>query len=228
MRINADFDRRVLLHGDEIEWQASPSAGVSRRPLDRIGGEVARATTIVRFDPGSRFAAHVHGGGEEFLVLEGVFQDESGDFPAGCYVRNPPTTRHTPGSEPGCVLFVKLWQFDPDDRTQVRVDINRIGAIEDARRPGVSVTPLFHDASEEVRIERLAPGAGTRYPAEGGAELLVLEGTAAESGEALRRHSWVRIPPGGSVDLKAGPEGAVVWVKTGHLARISGPEDPDA
>jgi anti-sigma factor ChrR (cupin superfamily) len=223
MRVNADFDRRVVLQADEIAWQASPSPGVSRRLLDRIGGEVARATSIVRFDPGSRFAAHAHGGGEEFLVLEGVFQDESGDFPVGCYVRNPPTTEHTPASGPGCVIFVKLWQFDPEDRTQVRVDINRIGAVEDARRPGVAVTPLFRDVVEDVRIERLAPEAVTRYLAEGGAELLVLEGSATESGDALGRHAWVRVPPGGTVDLSAGAEGAVVWVKTGHLLNVRAP-----
>jgi anti-sigma factor ChrR (cupin superfamily) len=223
MLINADFDRRVVLHAGEIAWQASPSAGVSRRPLDRIGDEVARATTIVRFDPGSRFAAHAHGGGEEFLVLEGVFQDESGDFPAGAYVRNPPQSRHTPASEPGCVIFVKLWQFDPDDRTQVRVDLNRVGAVPDAGRPGVAVTPLYRDGNEDVRVERLAPGAVTRYAAAGGAELLVLEGAATESGDALGRHSWVRIPPGGRVDLAAGPDGAVIWVKTGHLRNVSAP-----
>ena len=75
--------------------------GVDRRPLDRIGEEVARATSIVRYAPGSRFSAHTHGGGEEFIVLDGVFQDEHGDYPPGTYVRNPPGTRHTPGSEPG-------------------------------------------------------------------------------------------------------------------------------
>jgi anti-sigma factor ChrR (cupin superfamily) len=55
-------------------------------------------------------------------VLEGVYTDEHGDFPAGCYIRNPPTSRHTPGSGPGCVIFVKLWQFDPADRTHIRID----------------------------------------------------------------------------------------------------------
>src|SRR5271166_3471905 len=99
-----------------------PIAGVERRMLDRIGAEVARATTIVRYAPGSSFSTHTHDGGEEFLVLEGVFSDEHGDFPAGSYIRNPPTSRHTPGSAPGCTIFVRLWQFDPNDRTQVRVD----------------------------------------------------------------------------------------------------------
>lgn len=223
MKINADFDQRVLLHADEIDWAASPMPGVSRRPLDRIGGEVARATTIVRFDPGSVFSPHTHDGGEEFIVLEGVFQDEQGDFPTGTYVRNPPTSRHTPGSAPGCVIFVKLWQFDPGDRSHVRIDLNKIGAVTDPARPGVRVTPLFEDAHEHVRLEHWAPGAKGRIAADGGAELLVLNGGARENGDALRKHSWLRVPDGGEIALTAGDAGARIWVKTGHLRKITVP-----
>jgi anti-sigma factor ChrR (cupin superfamily) len=223
VKINADFSQRVVLHADEIDWLASPMPGVSRRPLDRIGGEVARATTIVRFDPGSAFSAHTHGGGEEYIVLEGTFQDETGDFPAGSYVRNPPQSRHTPASAPGCTIFVKLWQFDPDDRTQLHVDLAAVRPVSDPARPGVAVLQLFADRTETVRLEHWAPGARDRQDAPGGAELLMLDGTASESGDALRRHSWVRIPPGGTVDLAAGPGGARIWVKTGHLRRITVP-----
>jgi len=96
MNLNDDFSKRVLIHSDKIDWIASPMPGVDRRMLDRIGGEVARATSIVRYAKGSHFSAHTHSGGEEFIVLEGVFQDEHGDYPVGTYVRNPPTTSHTP------------------------------------------------------------------------------------------------------------------------------------
>ena len=105
--LNADFARRVLLHTAGAVWQDSPQAGVQRIPLDRIGAEVARATSLVRFAPGSRFPAHVHGGGEEILVLDGVFSDESGDYPAGSYLRNPPGSRHAPASAPGL-----RWRMD--------------------------------------------------------------------------------------------------------------------
>ena len=123
MNLNSDFGARAAVHAARLDWTPSPIPGVDRRMLDRIGDEVARATSIVCYAPHSHFSAHTHGGGEEFLVLDGVFQDERGDYPAGTYVRNPPTSRHTPGSEPGCTIFVKLWQFDPDDRTQLRIDI---------------------------------------------------------------------------------------------------------
>ena len=101
MNLNSDFTARAAVHAGRLDWTPSPIPGVDRRMLDRVGEEVARATSIVRYAPGSRFSPHTHGGGEEFLVLDGVFQDEHGDFPAGSYIRNPPTTSHTPGVRPG-------------------------------------------------------------------------------------------------------------------------------
>src|SRR5258708_8585536 len=88
--INDDFSRRVVIAADDLQWIASPQAGVERGLLDRIGGEVARATSLVRYAPDSTFPAHVHELGEEFLVLSGIFSDEQGDYPEGTYVRNPP------------------------------------------------------------------------------------------------------------------------------------------
>jgi ChrR Cupin-like domain len=223
MELNADFSRRVVVHADELAWQDSPMAGVSRRMLDRIGDEVARATSVVRYAPHSRFSPHVHAGGEEFIVLAGVFQDEHGDFPPGSYVRNPPRSRHTPGSEAGCTILVKLWQFDPDDRTHVRIDTGKIGSVADRTRDGVAVTPLFKDAREEVRLERWEPGAAVTIEAEGGAEIFVLEGGFEEGGDPLRRHSWLRAPVGARVVAKASPAGAKVWIKTGHLRFVEPP-----
>src|SRR5215813_2578302 len=139
MEINADFTQRAAVHAARLDWVRSPMPGVERRLLDRIGGEVARATSIVRYAPHSHFSPHTHGGGEEFLVLEGVFQDEHGDYPAGWYIRNPPTSSHTPGSEAGCTIFVKLWQFDPADRTSLRIDTAHLTYSADPARPGVDV-----------------------------------------------------------------------------------------
>jgi quercetin dioxygenase-like cupin family protein len=217
MELNADFSKRVVMHGDEIDWLESPMVGVSRRMLDRIGDELARATSIVRYAPGSAYSPHVHDGGEEFIVLEGVFQDELGDFPAGSYIRNPPESRHTPGPEPGCTIMVKLWQFDLQDRTHVRIDTNKISAVRDAGRPGVSVTPLFHDPREDVRTELWAPDAEVRLGADGGAEYFVLDGAFEGSGDRLGANSWLRMPDRMQSMAKASTDDARVWVKTGNL-----------
>lgn len=196
--------------------------------LDRIGGEVARATSVVRYAPGSSFSPHTHGGGEEFLVLDGVFQDEHGDYPAGSYVRNPPTSRHRPGSGPGCTILVKLWQFDLDDRTQVRVESAGKTGRPVEERPGVALFPLHQDSREAVRIERWRAGSVQRLADHGGLELFVLEGDLTESGETLKRGSWLRLPPTRPLDATAGPQGVRLWVKTGHLAHGVAAPVPDA
>jgi anti-sigma factor ChrR (cupin superfamily) len=104
MEINADFSKRVAVHAARLPWIPSPIKGIDRRMLDCIGDEVARATSIVRCAQYSHFSAHTHGGGEEFLVLDGVFQDEHGEFPVGSYIRNPPRSHHTPGSRADLLL----------------------------------------------------------------------------------------------------------------------------
>lgn len=224
MELNADFNQRVVIHSAELEWLNSPMPGVKRRMLDRIGDEVARATSIVSYDPGSQFSSHVHTGGEEFIVLDGVFQDEHGDFPAGTYIRNPPQSKHTPGSEPGCVIFVKLWQFDSKDRTHVNTHMEKVGAIVDPNRTGVTVTPLYQDEREQVRMEQWAANTMVEIDSKDGAEVLVLEGGFEESGDEFKKYSWLRTPMGEKVTIKSGSEGAKVWIKTGHLRFVEPPK----
>lgn len=220
MRVNANFEERAVVHGAAEPWVASPAPGVHRRMLDRIGEEVARATTIVKFAPESAFDAHTHGGGEEFVVLEGVFSDEYGDFPAGSYVRNPPTSRHTPSSAPGCTILVKLCQFHADDRTHVRMATDKMRPVDAAGRPGVSIVPLYADEREEVRIEHWKGGADIAIDAPGGLEAFVLKGRFTEAGEEFGRHSWLRLPQGARLEAKAGDFGAQVWIKSGHLLHL--------
>ena len=205
--IRADFREPIVLATDELPWVDSPMAGVTRRRLDRIGEEVARATSIVRYAPGSSFSAHTHGGGEEFYVLEGTFADEHGEYPAGSYVRNPAGSRHTPSAPLGCVLFVKLWQMDLDDQEFVRIRDAR-GRVVD--RPG-----------ERVRIDRWSAGdtVPDRAPP-GGLELFVIEGSLQWGGSpttTLRRGGWIRVPGGTPTPLTVGPDGARVYLKTGRV-----------
>lgn len=225
MKIHAAFDKPVLVHSEQQPWVPSPMPGVDRRALDRLGDEVARATTIVRYAPSSHFSAHTHTGGEEFLVLEGVFQDEHGDFPVGTYIRNPPESSHTPRSDEGCIIFVKLWQFEMQDRTQVRLHIDDAEPLEDAQiqfKPteGINQKRLFKDLRETVSIVQWSPLTVSHLEVEGGAEILVLEGELSHGDSCLQKHSWLRLPVGVTAELKAGPLGAKIWMKTGHLSDV--------
>jgi anti-sigma factor ChrR (cupin superfamily) len=213
MELNADFTKRAVVHGAILPWQSSPMPGVERRMLDRVGDEVARATTIVRYAPHSQFSPHIHGGGEEFLVLAGVFQDEHGDYPAGTYVRNPPTSCHTPGSATGCVILVKLWQFDPDDRTQIMIDTTKNQYKADLMSAGVSTMPLFADDREMVRLEQWAADVSIDLLAPYGLEIFAIQGSFTEGGEVFQPYSWLRLPPQSRLVAQSGAEGCEIWVK---------------
>ncbi|TRD10560.1 cupin [Erythrobacter insulae] len=223
MEINADFEEPVLRHTSQIDWVASPMAGVERRMLDRIGGEVARATSIVRYAKGSSFAEHTHSGGEEFIVLEGVFQDEHGDYPAGTYIRNPVGTHHIPRSDPGCTIFVKLWQFDPADQEQIAVDLDSIEILPALDRAGVSSATLAAREYEHVALEVWDAHAKVGLSDPCGLEMLILDGSCSHNDEIYGRHDWIRLPAGASETFVAESSGARVWIKRGHLANIVAP-----
>ncbi len=194
MRINADFTKRASVHAGKLAWVRSPMPGVERRMLDRVGDEVARATSIVRYAPESAFSSHIHPGGEEFFVLNGIFQDERGD--------------------------VKLFQFDPADRSHVTIDTRRAEAVAAAGREGVRLIPLFNDGREDVRIEEWRADAGVLLDIPGGFEALVLAGSFEEGGETFTQHSWLRLPRGSRLAAVAGAAGARLWIKTGHLQHV--------
>lgn len=219
MDLNADFTQRAVVHAAKLDWVASPMPGVERRMLDRVGGEVARATSIVRYAPHSHFSPHVHGGGEEFLVLEGVFQDEHGDYGVGSYIRNPPESSHTPGSEAGCTIFVKLWQFDASDRVSLRLGTTGLAYVADPSQAGIERIQLFENEFENVSLQRWRAGADIELSSPGGLELLVTEGGFAEARDRFDRLSWLRLPPGATAQVQVDANGCSAWMKTGHLAR---------
>src|ERR1043166_1754253 len=195
MRINEDLSKPVIVHAAKLDWVPSPSAGVDRRMLFRVGGEGARATSIVRYAPGSAFPRHTHGGGEEIFVLDGTFQDEHGDYPAGSYFRNPPGTSHVPAAKGGCTIFVRLWQYRDGDQAQI---VRRPGEGEQVEpRAGASAaTVLFDDGHEEVRLEDWKASETITIANTRGLEFFVVSGAsdherrnpgASELGSATRR-----------------------------------------
>ncbi len=217
MKLNADLSQPVTVQSASLAWVASPIPGVERRMLERDGEEVARATSLVRYAPGSSFAPHTHGAGEEFLVLEGVFSDETGDFPKGLYVRNPPGSRHRPASAPGAVILVKLRQMPPEEKRSLRLDTND-PALWHPAGPGREEALLLDAPWERVVLQRLAPAtAGPTETFPGGAEIFLLEGDLLIEGEAHHAGAWLRRPRGTSLALST-RFGALFYLKTGHLA----------
>ncbi len=199
--------------------------------LDRLGGERARATSLVRYAPQSVFPAHAHPGGEEILVLSGTFSDGSGHFGRGWYLRNPPGSAHQPSSADGALIFVKLWQMPAYDTRTVRID--SCGAML-WRRDGTHEVCRLHETDhEQVCLLRLPPGHLLRPDARGGAELLVIEGRiegqiegqtkgqGADGATALGPLGWLRLPPGDAAELRVGAFGATIYLKTGHLAGLA-------
>ncbi len=224
MHVNADFSQAVNLDSRQMEWVPSPMPGVDRRMLDRIGDEVARATSIVRYAPNSAFSPHTHGGGEEFIVLEGTFVDEHGAYPKGMYVRNPVGSRHTPSSPEGCVLFVKLWQMDPADQTFVRTDLADL-VWQATTTDGVVTADLHRFGDEQVTMVRFEPASAPfTFDASDGVELLVIDGAITVDGATHDCDAWLRFPPGQTVTVQGG-DGATVWCKTGHLLNVRAPGD---
>lgn len=211
MRINADFSKKAFVVPRESEWVRSPESGVDRLMLDRIGDEVARATSIVRYAPGSSFSRHEHGAGEEFLVLDGVFSDEHADYPTGTYVRNPPGSGHSPHSADGCRILVKLRQFDPQDLSHVVVDTS------DAAGWLSNTLELHRFGSERVVMIRLARGESCPIDSDpGGVEILIVSGSLGDEGTELAAESWLRFPANHKNSLVASSD-SLLWVKTGHL-----------
>ncbi len=217
-QLHADRRQTALVHGGSLDWMPSPERGVERRLLERAGAEVALATSIVRYAPGASFARHTHALGEEFLVLEGTFSDESGDFPAGTYVRNPPGSSHAPFSRAGCVIFVKLRQMRSDDSAVVRVrDADRDWRID--ARSGVERALLHAGAAFRVELLRMPPGAvvpSRRVP--GGEEIFLITGAVELPGRRRTLQSWGwRRSAAQRQPALTSAGGALLWRKQGHL-----------
>jgi len=217
MLINADLTARAVVDTNTLFWVPSPIAGIERKLLERDGGEIARATSLVRYAPDSAYAPHEHGKGEEFLVLRGTFSDEYGDYPAGTYVRNPPGSRHRPFSRTGCILLVKSRQIADDDRARVVIDTNSAEWQDYPGAPGLMTTVLHTHGRERVQLLRW--GAGVSYPKHkhaGGEELYILGGSLSDEYGTYSTGTWVRSPVGSS-HTPSSAEGALLLVKTGHL-----------
>lgn len=215
LRLNMDFDKPVAVLPEQLEWVASPADGISRVPLERMSAESGHKTSFVRFSPDSYFPEHTHPLGEEIFVLDGVFSDQYGDYPAGSYLRNPPGSSHRPFTKEGCTLFVKLDQFDPDDIEKV------VLRVEDQQwRPGIGnlqVSSLHSHGTISTALVFWPKGeVFQRHAHWGGEEVVVLKGKFIDEYGQYPEGSWIRSPHL-SEHFPRVEEETLILVKVGHL-----------
>ncbi|MFI5317786.1 MAG: cupin domain-containing protein [Myxococcota bacterium] len=218
--IHGDLSIPASADTERMDWTPSPSGSVWRKRVHLVGPpEAGQVTSLVRYQPDSRFPAHDHPDGEEILVLDGVFSDEHGDWPAGTFLLNPEGFRHAPFSKPGCTLFVKLRQFPGRERRHVVVDTHALAWVG-SDSPGVRCKPLYTQAgfSDVTRLERLESHAdpGPRSYPEGG-ELFVLEGAFSDESGEHGPGVWLRFPIGAKHQPRASAAGCTLYAKTGGL-----------
>ena len=215
MNINDDFSQRVVIDHHDLSWISSPESGVERRMLERQGDEVAKATSIVRYQAGSRFQSHHHELGEEMFVLDGTFSDETGDYPAGTYIMNPPGSAHAPFSESGCTLFVKLRHLGSDQVEREVIDTTTAPWYQ-GMVPGLNVMPLMRQGSGSTLVKWAPKTYFNSHRHYGGEEIYVVDGVFEDEHGRYPTGSWIRSPHM-SMHKPFSKEGCTIFVKTGHL-----------
>jgi anti-sigma factor ChrR (cupin superfamily) len=215
MKLHADYNQRIVLHHHDLPWLTSPEPGVMRRLLERDGDEVARATSIVKYGPGAKFSEHTHDLGEEIFVLDGIFSDETGDYPAGSYIMNPPGSSHTPYSAAGCTLFVKLRHLGPEVTQREVVDTNATPWLQ-GLVPGLQVMPLMTQGSGSTLVRWAPQTYFSPHRHYGGEEIFVVRGTFEDEHGSYPEGSWIRSPHM-SLHQPFSKAGCTIFVKTGHL-----------
>jgi anti-sigma factor ChrR (cupin superfamily) len=217
--VNPDLTQRVVIETAGMRWESSPSGTVWRKPLYRRGGESGPVTSLVRYAPGGAFPEHAHPEGEEILVLDGVFSDEHGDYPAGTFLMNPHGSRHSPHSNPGCTLFVRLRQYPGNDRPRLVADTSATDGWRPGLVDGLSVRPLYSQGGypETVALVRWTPGTHfQRHTHWGGEEILVLEGELADEKGRYPQGTWIRSPHM-SQHTPFSEQGCLIYVRVGGL-----------
>tara|TARA_R110000737_G_scaffold346264_1_gene375831 strand:- start:1345 stop:1998 length:654 start_codon:yes stop_codon:yes gene_type:complete len=213
--INMDLTKRLVIFTKEQDWHTSPLPGVWRKPLARENHESGHATSIVRYDAGASFRSHNHPLGEEILVLSGIFSDQTGDFPAGCYFRNPKGFIHAPYSTNGCELLVKLHQISPLDGQRVTIDTNQ--QPWQSGYGNLKVKPLHQFETESVAL--VFWPAGERFILHShfrGEEIYVISGELIDELGRYPAGTWIRSPHL-SQHHPFVEQDTLIWVKTGHL-----------
>ncbi len=217
--VNADLTRRVVVDTRRMTWEPSPSGTVWRKPLYRRGGEFGPVTSLVRYAAGGAFPEHAHPEGEEILVLDGVFSDEHGDYPTGTFLMNPHGSRHSPRSEHGCTLFVRLRQYPGEDRSRLVEDSRAESGWRPGLVKGLSVRPLYVPGGYPENVALVRWDQDTHFQRHthwGGEEILVLQGEFADEHGRYPQGTWIRSPHM-SQHTPFSETGCLIYVRVGGL-----------
>lgn len=96
-------DSFIRIQTKDQEWLQG-QGNLKVMPLHSFEG---RGTALVKWPPGEKFLPHKHFGGEEILVLSGVFKDEHGSYPAGTWMRSGHLSQHHPYVDEETIILVK-------------------------------------------------------------------------------------------------------------------------
>jgi hypothetical protein len=220
--LNADFSVPAMVDTRAINWQPSPAPGVLRKRLELVSFSQPRMTTLVQFEAGSSFKQHTHSGGEEFLVLSGVFSDETGDYEEGCYIRNPPGSFHAPFTREGCQILVKLGQFQAHDDKQLLLRSKHYSCRwKSSKEPGVSMLDLHQFQNETVTLFRINPNCWMDHKCySSGVEIFIYQGSLSDGNNQYSEGYWLRYPIGSRLKLST-VDGAHLYMKQGHFPESS-------
>jgi len=213
--LNMDFTKTVCLRPEDQEWVTSPADGVARVHRERVSEVPGHVTSCVKFEPDSYFPTHTHPNGEEIYVLDGVFSDENGDYPAGTYIRNPPASFHKPFTKEGCKLFVKLEQFKGDDIEHVVIRPEDQQWSQGFGNLKVLSLHMFHTESTAL-VAWPKNEVFQSHSHMGGEEIIVISGKVIDEHGEYPTDTWLRSPHL-SKHFPRVEEKTLIYVKVGHL-----------
>lgn len=215
-QFHSDLLTRAAVEAQALTWYPTTFPGISFGCFEsdhRVQDHPI--TMLTRFAPKGYFPLHGHPGGEEILVLDGYFQDETGVHPPGTYMLNPEGFVHRPHSDHGCLTFVKLRQHGGSQRQRIRTNIFE-GPWQPGKVPQIQVQLLYQQQGfvEEVWIERWQPGTQLANVVESKIkEIFIIEGSWSDELGQYPIHSWLRYPPNQPYS-PVSTDGCLIYVKT--------------
>jgi anti-sigma factor ChrR (cupin superfamily) len=96
----------IEVHTGNEPWTPGDQRGVEVLPL-YSEFDWPETMSLERYTPGTVLPPQSHPGGAEFFVLEGMLEDEQGDYVPGSWLRLPPGSSHARRSAKGCIFYMK-------------------------------------------------------------------------------------------------------------------------